>query len=80
VAEPGQAPADSATTAPEGALWAALCAAPEDGADIADLMQASGMGRSTLYRYLAQLAQAGRALQVGWGRWRAITPGQAHDE
>ena len=80
VGEPGDTPADSDTTTPEGALWAALCAAPEEGADIADLMRASGMGRSTLYRYLAQLAQAGRAIQVGWGRWRAITPGQAHDE
>jgi hypothetical protein len=80
VGEPDNTPDDSDTTTPEGALWAALCAAPEDGADIADLMQASGMGRSTLYRYLAQLAQAGRAIQVGWGRWRAITPRQAHDE
>jgi hypothetical protein len=80
VDEPGDTPAGSDTTTPEGALWAALCAAPEDGADIADLMRASGMGRSTLYRYLGQLAQAGRAIQVGWGRWRAITPGQAHDE
>ena len=78
--EPGDTPADCDTTTPEGALWAALCAAPEEGADIADLMRASGMGRSTLYRYLAQLAQAGRAIQVGWGRWRAITPGQANDE
>ena len=80
VGEPGETSADSDTTTPEGALWAALLAAPEDGADIADLMRASGMGRSTLYRYLAQLAQAGRATQVGWGRWRAITPMQAHDE
>jgi hypothetical protein len=24
------------------------------------------MGRSTLYRYLGQLAQAGRVIQVGW--------------
>jgi len=80
VGEPSDTPADSGTISPEGALWAALCAAPEEGADIGDLMRASGMGRSTLYRYLAQLAQAGRAVQVGWGRWRAITPGQAHDE
>jgi FtsK/SpoIIIE family len=78
--EPGQTRAGSDTTTPEDALWAALCAAPEDGADIADLMRASGMGRSTLYRYLSQLAQDGRAIQVGWGRWRAIILGQAHDE
>jgi DNA-binding IclR family transcriptional regulator len=47
--------------------------APDEGADIAELMRASGMGRSTLYRYLTQFADAGRAAQVGWGRWRAIT-------
>jgi hypothetical protein len=80
VGEPGDTPVDSGAISPEGALWAALCTAPEEGADIGDLMRASGMGRSTLYRYLAQLAQAGRAIQVGWGRWRAIIPGQAHDE
>src|SRR5450756_100233 len=65
---------------PEVALWPALCTAPDEGADIADLMRASGMGRSTLYRYVAQLAEAGRAIQVGWGRWRAATLGDDHDE
>jgi hypothetical protein len=65
----------------EGALWLALCAAPEDGADIAELMRATGMGRSTLYRYLAQFAHDGRAVQVSWGRWCAANdPGEAHDE
>ncbi len=78
VGEPGDTPADSGTTTPEGALWTALCAAPEEGTDIADLLRASGMGRSTLYRYLAQLAQAERAIQVGWGRWRAITPAEVN--
>jgi hypothetical protein len=57
VGEPGDTPADSDTTTPEGALWVALCAAPEEGADIADLMRASGMGRSTLYRYLEILGR-----------------------
>jgi len=78
--EPGGTPDTDDTTTLEGALWLALCAAPEDGADIADLMRATGMGRSTLYRYLAQLAQDGRAIQVGWGRWRAARPGEAQDE
>jgi DNA-binding IclR family transcriptional regulator len=65
----------------EDALWSALHAAPDDGADIGDLMRATGMGRSTLYRYLNQFAQDGRAEQVGWGRWRAITnPGDGDDE
>jgi hypothetical protein len=53
---------------------AALCAAPEEGSDIAELMQFTGMGRSTIYRYLGQLADEGRAAQVGWGHWRAATP------
>ena len=74
--EPGDTPDDDTTT-PEGALWLALCTAPEDGADIAELMRVSGMGRPTLYRYLAQLAQAGRAIQVGRGRWRATTTEEA---
>ena len=34
------------------------------------------MRRSTVYRYLAQLAEQGRAVQVGWGRWRAANPGE----
>jgi hypothetical protein len=36
-------------------------------------MRITGMSRPTLYRYLAQLAQAGHAEQVGWGRWRVRT-------
>jgi S-DNA-T family DNA segregation ATPase FtsK/SpoIIIE len=67
------------TTTPEDALWLALVAAPEDGADIAELMRASGISRPTLYRHLRQLSQAGNAIQVGWGRWRAITS-EAGDE
>jgi S-DNA-T family DNA segregation ATPase FtsK/SpoIIIE len=57
----------------EAVLWSALCAVPEEGADVAELMRATGLGRSTVYRYLAQLADKGRAVQVGWGRWRAAT-------
>ena len=56
-------------------LWDALCDAPEDGADVAELMRMTGMRRSTVYKYLAQLAEQGRAVQVGWGRWRAADPG-----
>jgi S-DNA-T family DNA segregation ATPase FtsK/SpoIIIE len=68
-------------TSLDDVLWVALCSAPEDGADIAELMRETGMGRSTLYRYLAQLAEESRATQVSWGRWRASRPGdEAHDE
>lgn len=56
---------------PEGALWLALCLAPEDGADIGELMRVTGMSRPTLYRHLSQHAKAGRAVQVSRGRWRA---------
>jgi S-DNA-T family DNA segregation ATPase FtsK/SpoIIIE len=65
------------TQTPESALWLALCAAPDEGADIAELMRASGMSRPTLYRHLAAHAQAGRAIQVSRGRWRAATTGNA---
>jgi hypothetical protein len=64
----------------EDILWDVLCGAPEDGADIAELMRATEMRRSTVYKYLAQLAEQGRAVQVGWGRWRASDPGEGHDE
>ncbi len=71
--EPGGIPNSDDTTTPEGALWLALCTAPDEGADIAELMRLSGMTRPTLYRHLAAHAQAGRAIQVSRGRWRATT-------
>ena len=58
---------------PGALLWLALCVAPPEGADIAELMSASGMTRPTLYRHLAEHARAGRAVQVSRGRWRAAT-------
>jgi hypothetical protein len=67
--------ADTAET-----LWFALCVAPAEGIGIAELMRITGMSRPTLYRYLAQHAQAGRAVQVGWGRWRAVTTEEPHGE
>jgi S-DNA-T family DNA segregation ATPase FtsK/SpoIIIE len=71
--EPGDAPDGNDSTTPEGALWLALCTAPDEGADIAELIRLSGMTRPTLYRHLAGHAQAGRAIQVSRGRWRATT-------
>ncbi len=61
-------------------LWFALCMAPDEGIGIGELMRITGMSRPTLYRYLAQLAQAGHAVQVGWGRWRAVTTKEPHGE
>jgi hypothetical protein len=34
-------------------------------------MQASGLTRPTLYRHLEAHAAAGRAVQIGGGRWRS---------
>jgi S-DNA-T family DNA segregation ATPase FtsK/SpoIIIE len=70
--EPADTPDDPDTT-PEGALWLALCTAPDEGADIAELLRLTGMSRATLYRHLAQHARAGQAIQVSRGRWRATT-------
>jgi S-DNA-T family DNA segregation ATPase FtsK/SpoIIIE len=60
-------------TSAEDALWLALCMAPEEGADVGELMRVTGMSRPTLYRHLSHHAKAGRAAQVSRGRWRANT-------
>jgi hypothetical protein len=73
-------PGTGDTNSLEDLLWGALCDAPENGADIAGLIRATGMRRSTVYKYLALLADQGRAEQVGWGRWRAANPGDDDDE
>ena len=78
--EPEDTPDSDDSNSLEDVLWGALCDAPDDGADVAELMRVTGMGRSTVYRYLAQLAEQGRAVQVGWGRWRAAGRGEGDDE
>jgi hypothetical protein len=62
--------------APATLLWLALCLAPPEGADIAELMSASRMNRTTLYRHLIEHSRAGRAVQVSRGRWRAAPTGE----
>jgi hypothetical protein len=74
----GPAPANPPATAdaPEttdDALWLALCAAPDQGTDVAELMLITGWKRTKLYRNLQQHAEAGRAIRVSGGRWRART-------
>ena len=59
---------------PEAALWAALVAAGPRGVSIADLMQATGKGRTWVYERLRQLADAGRVIQTIRGHWRAVVP------
>jgi S-DNA-T family DNA segregation ATPase FtsK/SpoIIIE len=71
-----QAPAGTADRAgPEAALWDALRAAGPDGATVAALMAACGMGRSWVYYRLREHARAGRAVQTVRGSWRAARPG-----
>jgi S-DNA-T family DNA segregation ATPase FtsK/SpoIIIE len=66
---------DLEPAAPDAALWDALSAAGPDGAAIADLMAATGMGRSWVYYRLAGYARAGRAVQTVRGSWRAVPAG-----
>ncbi len=76
-------PASDAETdddGPQAILWAALSLAPEDGSSVPDLMKATGMSRSTLYRHLSEHARTGQAVQVGRGRWRARTTQERDSE
>ncbi len=59
---------------PEAALWAALVTAGPRGASIADLIQATGKGRTWVYERLRHLADAGRVIQTIRGHWRAAGP------
>ena len=75
--EPGESnraepPADEREAA-GNALWLALCMAPEDGYEIAELIRLTGMTRATLYRRLREHARHGHAIQVSRGRWRGLT-------
>lgn len=77
---PGHPPghADVGTDGPPGAeaaLWAALVAAGPRGVPIADLMAATGKGRTWVYERLHRYAAAGRAIQTIRGHWRAVGPG-----
>ena len=55
----------------DSALWQALCAAPAEGWTTSELMRITGWKRTKLYRHLREYAEAGRAIQVSRGRWRA---------
>jgi hypothetical protein len=60
-------------TKAEQALWTALRTAPTEGIGVGDLIGATGMTRSTIYRHLRELAKTGHVMQVSRGRWRART-------
>ncbi|WP_246082964.1 cell division protein FtsK [Nonomuraea diastatica] len=64
----------NASDAPERALIAALDAAPDTGASVDDLIEATGMRRSWIYYRLQEHARTGRATQVARGRWRGCQP------
>jgi hypothetical protein len=55
----------------DSALWQVLCAAPPEGWATSELMRITGWKRTKLYRHLREYAEAGRAIQVSRGRWRA---------
>jgi S-DNA-T family DNA segregation ATPase FtsK/SpoIIIE len=60
---------------PETALWDALVNAGPEGISVGDLVSACGMARRWVYYRLQEHAQAGRAVQVRRGYWRAARPG-----
>jgi DNA segregation ATPase FtsK/SpoIIIE, S-DNA-T family len=62
---------------PNVTLWAVLSNAGSDGVPVAELKQATGMSRATLYRRLQALANAGRVVQTIRGYWRAAEPSAA---
>ncbi len=73
-ADDSDSPEDAGKSATaEDALWLALCVAPEEGTEIGELMRMTGMKRTKLYRHLREHAEAGRAVQVSRGHWRART-------
>jgi DNA segregation ATPase FtsK/SpoIIIE-like protein len=77
-AEPQGSPGDrgnkqdaGADDDPEAILWAALSLAPDRGTTAAELMTATGMGRTWIYERLRRLAERSQVIQVSHGRWRA---------
>ncbi|MGH3566361.1 MAG: FtsK/SpoIIIE domain-containing protein [Pseudonocardia sp.] len=58
---------------PATLLWSALHQAPENGATVRELIDATGMRRTWVYDQLQQHAANGRVRQVTRGRWSATT-------
>ncbi|MGK5532377.1 FtsK/SpoIIIE domain-containing protein [Streptomyces sp. URMC 129] len=67
-----------ASQGPESALWDVLSRAGEEGVTVGGLMEATGMGRSWVYLRLRQHADAGDAVQLARGRWRAAGGQEQH--
>jgi DNA segregation ATPase FtsK/SpoIIIE, S-DNA-T family len=88
-AEPSPDPADPGGDASRPAadppadtdavLWRVLCDATDNGVTVAELVEVTGLSRATVYRRLRGHAKAGRAVNVGGGRWRSlIVPAAIH--
>lgn len=73
--EPATDQAGNTDDGPDALLWAALCLAPDEGIPIADLVTATGMSQRWVHYKLRALANAGRAIQIRRGIWRAARPG-----
>jgi hypothetical protein len=66
--------AQNAPQTTDNALWLALCNSPAEGLEVSELMRITGWKRTKLYRHLREYADAGRAVLVSRGHWRARTP------
>jgi antitoxin (DNA-binding transcriptional repressor) of toxin-antitoxin stability system len=73
--EPGTDDADGAESGADALLWSALSLAPDEGIPVADLVTATGMSHRWVNYRLRALAEAGRAVQIRRGVWRATRPG-----
>ncbi|MFG1921734.1 FtsK/SpoIIIE domain-containing protein [Cryptosporangium sp. NPDC048952] len=68
---PAQRESNEKTTTAEQKLCDALAGAPEEGTEIGELIQVTGMSRAWVYRQLSALARQRQATQAQRGRWRA---------
>ena len=68
---PNSEETEEAEETTDSALWQALCTAPPEGWPTSELMRITGWKRTKLYRHLREYAEAGRAIQVSRGHWRA---------
>jgi antitoxin (DNA-binding transcriptional repressor) of toxin-antitoxin stability system len=64
----------NAESGADALLWSALWFAPDEGIPVADLVAATGMSQRWIHYKLRALANAGQAVQVRRGIWRAARP------
>jgi len=66
----GKGRAAPSATGGDDLVWIRLCDAGPGGVTVAELIEATGLSRATVYRRLHAHAAAGRAEQLGDARWR----------